>query len=98
MHALRDGSFGEMWVGGRRPREFEHVFAGTWICIGRAATFAEPGDRRAYQVGREGILVVRGTDGRLRGDELTFTAGGTQHTGKVAGNSIQGSRWTATKK
>ena len=24
------------------------------------------------------------TDGRLRGDELTFTAGGTQHTGKVS--------------
>lgn len=27
VHALRDGSFGEMWVGGRRPTEFEHVFA-----------------------------------------------------------------------
>lgn len=26
-HALRDGSFGEMWVGGRRPTDFEHVFA-----------------------------------------------------------------------
>ncbi len=26
-HALRDASFGEMWVGGQRPRAFEHVFA-----------------------------------------------------------------------
>ncbi len=26
-HALRDGAFGELWVGGRRPRDFEHVFA-----------------------------------------------------------------------
>lgn len=26
-HALRDGSFGEMWVGGDRPERFEHVFA-----------------------------------------------------------------------
>jgi superfamily II DNA or RNA helicase/HKD family nuclease len=26
-HALRDASFGEPWVGGRRPRDFEHVFA-----------------------------------------------------------------------
>jgi superfamily II DNA or RNA helicase len=26
-HALRDGAFGEMWVGGHRPKEFEHVFA-----------------------------------------------------------------------
>ena len=26
-HALRDATFGEKWVGGRRPSEFEHVFA-----------------------------------------------------------------------
>ena len=38
------------------------------------------------------------SDGRLRGDELTFTAGGTQYTGKVNGNQIQGARFTATKK
>jgi precorrin-6B methylase 2 len=38
------------------------------------------------------------TDGRLRGDELTFSAGGTQYTAKVSGNQIQGARFTATKK
>lgn len=26
-HALRDASFGELWVGGERPTHFEHVFA-----------------------------------------------------------------------
>ncbi|MEM6484417.1 MAG: DUF3427 domain-containing protein [Pseudomonadota bacterium] len=26
-HALRDGEFGELWVGGERPREWQHVFA-----------------------------------------------------------------------
>lgn len=26
-HAVRDQAFGELWVGGRRPTEFEHVFA-----------------------------------------------------------------------
>lgn len=26
-HALRDHSFGELWVGGRRPTGFQHVFA-----------------------------------------------------------------------
>lgn len=26
-HALRDAAFGELWVGGERPRQFEHVFA-----------------------------------------------------------------------
>ena len=26
-HALRDHAFGELWVGGRRPAQFDHVFA-----------------------------------------------------------------------
>ncbi|HEY0840269.1 MAG TPA: DEAD/DEAH box helicase family protein, partial [Vulgatibacter sp.] len=26
-HCLRDASFGELWVGGKRPTKFEHVFA-----------------------------------------------------------------------
>lgn len=26
-HGIRDVSFGELWVGGQRPRHFEHVFA-----------------------------------------------------------------------
>ncbi|MBA3656175.1 MAG: DUF3427 domain-containing protein [Gemmatimonadaceae bacterium] len=26
-HAMRDGTFGELWVGGKRPKLFEHVFA-----------------------------------------------------------------------
>ncbi|QDU65287.1 type I restriction enzyme EcoKI subunit R [Planctomycetes bacterium Pla86] len=26
-HGLRDAAFGELWVGGRRPRAFEHLFA-----------------------------------------------------------------------
>lgn len=26
-HALRDAAFGELWVGGNRPTEFDHVFA-----------------------------------------------------------------------
>jgi precorrin-6B methylase 2 len=38
------------------------------------------------------------SDGRLRGDELKFTVGGTEYTGKVSGKTIQGGRWTATKK
>ncbi len=47
--------------------ENDHVFAGGWICIGPAGSFVKAGDRRAYQVGGEGLLVVMGTDGRLRG-------------------------------
>ncbi|MEO8106146.1 MAG: aromatic ring-hydroxylating dioxygenase subunit alpha [Actinomycetes bacterium] len=47
--------------------EHDNVFAGGWVSIGRAGSFVKTGDRRAYQVGGEGILVVLGTDGRLRG-------------------------------
>ena len=47
--------------------EIDAILAGGWMCLGRADAFAKPGDRRAFQVGDEGILVVRGNDGRLRG-------------------------------
>jgi precorrin-6B methylase 2 len=38
------------------------------------------------------------SEGRLRGDQFTFTAGGVNHTAKVNGNTMQGSNWTARKK
>ena len=38
------------------------------------------------------------SEGKLRGDELTFKAGGTTYTGKVEGNMIHGASWMATKK
>ena len=44
------------------------------------------------------------TDGRLRGNEITFTAGGARYKGHVNGNTIegtvtggQGTSWTATR-
>jgi len=37
-------------------------------------------------------------EGRLRGDQFTFTAGGTNHTVTVNGNTMQGGGWTATKR
>jgi hypothetical protein len=43
-------------------------------------------------------------DGRLRGDQFSFTAGGAQYTGRVIGNTIEGTitgatngRWSATR-
>jgi SAM-dependent methyltransferase len=40
-------------------------------------------------------------EGKLVGEQITFTAGGTEYTGKVDGNRITGSRgmetWTATR-
>jgi SAM-dependent methyltransferase len=40
-------------------------------------------------------------NGKLNGDQITFTAAGTQYTGHVTGNSIEGTaggnKWSATK-
>jgi hypothetical protein len=42
------------------------------------------------------------TNGRLRGDQITFSAGGTQYNGRVNGNTITGTvtsggSWNATR-
>jgi hypothetical protein len=41
------------------------------------------------------------TDGRLNGDQISFSAGGAQYTGRVSGNSIEGTtsngKWSATR-
>lgn len=45
------------------------------------------------------------TDGRLRGDQIAFTAGGARYSGRVSGNTIEGTvtagssnvKWTATR-
>ncbi|HET7173443.1 MAG TPA: aromatic ring-hydroxylating dioxygenase subunit alpha [Nocardioidaceae bacterium] len=46
--------------------EQRHFFAGGWMCVGRSADVAEPGDQRAESAGNAGVLLVRGADGRLR--------------------------------
>jgi Rieske 2Fe-2S family protein len=43
------------------------MFAGGWVCVGRAADVAEPRQRRAVRVGDDAVLLVRGEDGVLRG-------------------------------
>lgn len=45
--------------------EREHLFEGGWTCIGRAADVAQPGDQRAVQVGRTGVLVARDRAGQV---------------------------------
>ena len=44
-----------------------HLFAGAWVCAGRAADLAAAGARRAVEVGDDAVLLVRGEDGVLRG-------------------------------
>jgi Rieske 2Fe-2S family protein len=47
--------------------ERDRFFEGSWVCAGRAAELMQPGDQTALRVGGEGVLLVRGTDGELRG-------------------------------
>jgi Rieske 2Fe-2S family protein len=47
--------------------EEEHFFERSWVCAGTAEGLARPGDQKAIRVGRDGILLVRGDDGLLRG-------------------------------
>ena len=44
--------------------ERTHLFAGAWVCAGRAADLSEVGTRRAVTVGDDAVLLVRGDDGR----------------------------------
>jgi hypothetical protein len=37
------------------------------------------------------------SEGKMNGEEITFTAGGTKYTGRVNGNTIQGQGWTASR-
>ena len=51
----------------------------------------------------QGTLGSTKIEGRMNGDEITFTAGKAKYTGKVNGNTIQGTidgggSWTATKR
>ncbi|HMC52271.1 MAG TPA: aromatic ring-hydroxylating dioxygenase subunit alpha [Acidimicrobiales bacterium] len=46
--------------------EQQVMFAGSWVCVGRADAVSEPGSRRSVRIGDEGVLLVRGDDGKLR--------------------------------
>jgi Rieske 2Fe-2S family protein len=52
------------------PRVFafeqERFFAGSWTCVGREDDLEGAGAQRAVRVGGAGVLLVRGTDGRVR--------------------------------
>ncbi|HEV8572526.1 MAG TPA: aromatic ring-hydroxylating dioxygenase subunit alpha [Actinomycetota bacterium] len=47
--------------------ENARVFEGSWTCVGRSSDLSQPGDQRAVRIGSDGVLLVRGKDGRLGG-------------------------------
>jgi hypothetical protein len=71
---------------------------GTWDVQGRGTLTLN----QTFQMLSGTLGNAQVSAGKLRGDEVTFTAGGTTYTGKVEGNTMQlsagGSKLTATKK
>jgi len=66
--------------------ELERLFAGSWVCAGRAEDLLEPGSQRAVLAGNVGVLVARDQHGELhafanvcrhRGHELLATGTST---------------------
>jgi hypothetical protein len=71
---------------------------GTWDVQGRGALTLY----QSYQNVTGSLGSAQVADGKLRGDQITFTAGGAKYTGKVEGNritgTVNGQPFTATKK
>jgi precorrin-6B methylase 2 len=72
--------------------------AGTWSMPQGALTLQQQFQKVTGTLGSAAI-----SDGRLDGDQISFTAGGTKYTGKVNGTMIEGTlstggAWAATKK
>jgi SAM-dependent methyltransferase len=77
---------------------------GTWKSAGGDITFKQEFQKVSGTLNAGGVSTLV-TAGKLRGDQLSFSAGGTQYTGRVAGDTITGTatsggasrEWSATK-
>jgi SAM-dependent methyltransferase len=77
---------------------------GTWKSAAGDITFKQEFQKIAGAINVGGTLTLV-TAGKLRGDEISFSAGGTQYSGKVAGDTITGTAtsggtsrdWRATR-
>ena len=63
------------------------VFTRSWFCVGRAEELARPGDYVARDVAGEGVLAVRGKDGRIRAFFNVCRHRGTVLCDEGAGNT-----------
>ena len=67
--------------------------AGTWrLGDGRTLTLTQH-----YQMVSGTLDAQPVADGRLRGAEITFTAGARTYTGRVEGGTMRGADWSATR-
>ena len=75
------------------------------MASGRERTHVEQKFQTFTGTLKTGNVIAPITDGRLNTDQITFTAGGTQYTGKVKGSAMEGTskaggteaKWQATR-
>jgi hypothetical protein len=78
--------------------------AGVWTWSGAELTLAQAFQMLSGTL-RNGGGAVEVADGRMRGEQISFTAGPTTYTGKLIGSTIEGTattgpssvKWTATR-
>ena len=67
-------------------REMDQIFQRRWICAGRAAELAKPGDFLTREVGAESIIVTRDDSGALRALYNVCRHRGTRMCEEARGN------------
>jgi SAM-dependent methyltransferase len=65
---------------------------GTWTLANQSLTLTQKFQMLTGKLGTTDVT------GRLRGDEITLTAGGMKYTGKVEGGAMKGANWSAARK
>jgi phenylpropionate dioxygenase-like ring-hydroxylating dioxygenase large terminal subunit len=68
-------------------REMENIWERTWVYCGHESQVKEPGDFFTVQIGRQPMLVVRGTDGEVRVLYNRCPHRGVQLCGSRSGNT-----------
>ena len=106
LELLHDGRLGGGPDGNRQQRVHELVhcaISGSSRRKSRARGQTPQGDLKITQTYQKiaGTLGTTKIEGKMIGDQITFTAGKTTYTGRVNGTTIQGTApgaWTATKR
>lgn len=69
--------------------ELDRFFSRSWLNVGRAEQVPEPGDFLTLEVGEEGVIVIRGTDGRLRAFFNVCRHRGTRLVSQASGRKMR---------
>jgi Rieske 2Fe-2S family protein len=69
--------------------EFDRFFFRSWLNVGRTEQLPEPGDFVTLDIGAESVLVIRGTDGRIRAFYNLCRHRGTRLVGQASGKKLR---------